>query len=95
MVEIFKTNVTKSAQAQLLIKSIKRTFPGYTASFDLEDCDHVLRVQCATAEPDTERLVKLLHDFGLNAEILEDEIHYSYSMHAAAQHEMYLTELAS
>jgi exoribonuclease R len=78
MVEIFKTNVRKRGEANLLIEQIERTFPECKASFDLEDCDHVLRIHCASREVKVDRLIALLNNFGYEAEILSDEILYPY-----------------
>ncbi|MCE7064799.1 hypothetical protein [Dyadobacter sp. CY326] len=76
MIEIFKTNVKKRGQANLLIEQIERAFPGYSASFDLEDCDHVLRIHCHQEEIKSERLIETLKNFGFQAEILADEVSY-------------------
>ncbi len=45
MVEVFKTNVEDSSHADLLIEQIHKTYTHYTANFDLEDCDKILRVE--------------------------------------------------
>ena len=74
MVEIFKTNVRKKGQASLLVEQIERTFPECKASFDLEDCDHVLRINCASENLKANRLIDLLEKFGFEAEILTDEV---------------------
>lgn len=69
MVEVFKTNVDNETHAQMLVHQIERTL-GYNATFDLDDCDRVLRVQCSEDCVRVALLVKLLKDFGFNAEIL-------------------------
>ncbi|PST82558.1 hypothetical protein C7T94_07760 [Pedobacter yulinensis] len=45
MVQIFKTNVKKRKQAQLIVLLLQRQFPSLAVNFDLEDCDRILRVQ--------------------------------------------------
>jgi len=45
MVEVFKTNVFQEHEAQMLRAQLIGYFPGYRVSFDLEDCDKVLRVE--------------------------------------------------
>ena len=45
MVEVFKTNVKDRDQAKMLIDQIQKTFTDFTANFDLEDCDKILRVK--------------------------------------------------
>ena len=45
MVEVFKTNVDDRDRASWLIEQIQDSFCNYIASFDLEDCDRILRVE--------------------------------------------------
>jgi hypothetical protein len=45
MVEIFRTNITDGMQANLLLRLLKEQWPQYEASFDLEDCDRILRIE--------------------------------------------------
>ncbi len=69
-VEVFKTNVGDPEQARMLIDQIQQSFMGCIANFDLEDCDKILRVKYATELIDPSPLIKLLHDFGFDAEVL-------------------------
>ena len=45
MVEVFKTNVQETEQAELLIDLLRQHFPGSKINFDLDDCDKVLRIE--------------------------------------------------
>lgn len=69
-VEVFKTNVGDPEQARLLVDQIQQAFTGYMVNFDLEDCDKILRVKCATGFIQSGSLIKLLNDFGFDAEVL-------------------------
>lgn len=69
-VEVFKTNVGDPEQARLLIDQIQQSFTGYIVNFDLEDCDNILRVKCTTGLIQSGSLIKLLNDFGFEAEVL-------------------------
>lgn len=69
MVEVFKTNVENETHARMLVHQIERTL-GYNATFDLNDCDKILRVQCSEECVRVALLIKLMKDFGFNAEIL-------------------------
>ncbi|SDD31552.1 hypothetical protein SAMN05216464_101384 [Mucilaginibacter pineti] len=69
-VEVFKTNVSKRKYANILLLEIHRTFEGYKANFDLEDCDNILRVQCADGHVKASALIVFLKDFGYHAEVL-------------------------
>ena len=73
MIEVFKTNVESQDQAAKLVEEIHKTFAGYNANFDLEDCDHILRVKSANAPIESDCLISFLKDFGFEAEILPDE----------------------
>ena len=74
MVEVFKTNVEDSSHADLLIEQIHKSYTHYTANFDLEDCDNILRVESKVLEIEPSALINVLNEFGYDAEILEDEI---------------------
>ena len=45
MVEIFKTNVRSIRKAKLIIQKLAEEFPAHRISFDLNDCNKILRVQ--------------------------------------------------
>ena len=74
MVEVFKTNVNKSADAKFLLEEISRNFPEYEANFDLEDCDKILRIKDCQETIQSAPLINLLRHFGFEAEILPDTI---------------------
>ncbi|SDD59249.1 hypothetical protein SAMN04487996_101393 [Dyadobacter soli] len=73
MVEVFKTNVGKHSQARLLVDLICLAFNGYRASFDLEDCDKVLRVSCESNAVCNASITGLLESFGYEASVMKDE----------------------
>lgn len=75
MVEVFKTNVHEPHHAEMLIAQIHRIFRDYTANFDLEDCDKILRVKSRSGFVQPESLIELMKDFGFTAEILSDEVY--------------------
>jgi len=45
MVEVFKTNVRRRKEADLLVTDLLRSFPFYRINFDLMDRDNILRVE--------------------------------------------------
>ena len=73
MVEVFKTNVTTRDHANMLICHIRATFGNYKATFDLEDCDKILRVE-SSGPIHCSQLINFLREFGFTAEVLPDEI---------------------
>ena len=70
MIEVFKTDVSNRDQANMLIEEIHKTFTGYIANFDLDDCDRILRIKCTTGLIQSSGLVNLLKVFGFHAEVL-------------------------
>lgn len=74
MIEVFKTDVTCSSHAGVLVDIIHDTFPQYRANFDLQDCDRILRVTSSDGPVHTEALVRLLDSYGYRAEPLPDEV---------------------
>ena len=74
IVEVFKTNVTHPKHATLIVDELKKTFPQYSANFDLADCDNILRVEVATGRVDTAGLINKLAGLGFGAEVLPDHI---------------------
>ncbi|MEO6000870.1 MAG: hypothetical protein ABIN89_28745 [Chitinophagaceae bacterium] len=73
MVEVFKTNVEDPYYANILVDQIQKVFVGYKANFDLEDCDRILRVICASGIIDALSLIDFFKDFGFYAEVLPDD----------------------
>ena len=74
MVEVFKTNVEQPGHANMLLDQIHKTCADYTANFDLEDCDKILRVKSRSGLIEPPLLITLLDNFGFTAEVLSDEI---------------------
>lgn len=74
MVEVFKTDVRTKRQAKAVVSHIHREIKNCSATFDLEDCDKILRVSYSDVGFNPNYLVKLLYDMGIFARILPDEI---------------------
>ena len=45
MVEVFKTNVEDTGQAEMFIDILSDKLPGCRINFDLDDCDRILRIE--------------------------------------------------
>jgi len=74
MVEVFKTNVTSNHQARVVVSLIQYHFEGFRANFDLQDCDHILRIEVASHRKiEVDPVVNLLRDLGVRAEVLPDD----------------------
>ncbi len=74
MVEVFKTNVDAKEHAEILLERIHALYTGCRATFDLEDSDRVLRVQCDTETVCPNKLISLLQQHGCCANLLTDDV---------------------
>lgn len=72
MVEVFKTNITKEADAKQIVHLLSGCFPFADINFDLDDADHILRVECASYLVNFERLMAMVKAAGFTIEVLED-----------------------
>lgn len=73
VVEVFKTSVETSVQAEQLVNLIVEKFPAYAVNFDLEDCDRILRIKSSGSIQEAS-LVAILQQQGFDAAVLTDEI---------------------
>jgi len=65
---VFKTSVENPGEVERLRPSLNNTLKLARWSFDLEDCDHILRIETTTEPP--EAIIKLLKDEGFDCEEL-------------------------
>jgi hypothetical protein len=72
MVEVFKTNITSKAEAALILANIHNQFPSYSANFDLQDCDRILRVKSTRERVKATSLIRLVINLGYHAEVLAE-----------------------
>ena len=72
MIEVFKTNVIKPVHAAAIVSAIRSVRNTYYVNFDLDDCDHIMRVKVPKGPIETALVIRILHRFGFQAEILED-----------------------
>ncbi len=68
MIEVFKTNVNEQGQAARILSALVNCFPTVKPNFDLEDCDHVLRVE--GNDFTTKEIISLLQSNGHYCELL-------------------------
>ena len=68
MVEVFKTNVQYRALAEQLASILRDRFAFSRISFDLEDCDKILRVE--GKQICVENVIEMLSTYGLKCEVL-------------------------
>jgi hypothetical protein len=69
MVEVFTTNVQEAAHANYLVVMLRKIFPESSITFDLDDCDKVLRVE--SDKVDSSVVITLLNSKNFRCEILK------------------------
>jgi hypothetical protein len=69
MIEVFKTNIEESAKAEKVLGMLQSHFPGYNITFDLEDCDRILRVEGNGLKP--EIIAEIVITAGFDCRTLE------------------------
>ncbi len=74
MVEVFKTNIQSQKQALNLLERLYREFDGYTANFDLEDRDRILRLECQNGSIAVKAVLLFLRELDYQVTVLPDEI---------------------
>jgi hypothetical protein len=70
MVEVYKTTVQTEQEAVKILSKMKAVYPNNRFSFDLEDCDKILRVE--GEEIAVEAIELIFDDLHLKVEILSD-----------------------
>ena len=45
MIEVFRTNVNSAQQADMITALLLHSYPSAAITFDLEDCDRILRIE--------------------------------------------------
>ena len=63
-VEIFKTEVCRANEAEAVINVLLKRFPHYQINFDLDDCDHILRVESEGDNIDEKQVRQLMAELG-------------------------------
>ncbi len=59
-IEIFKTGIHKEPEASRIAKFLLKHFPHYRVSFDLEDCDHILRIETTNNDIDRKQIEQMI-----------------------------------
>lgn len=69
-IKVYKTNVMERPQARSVITKIRKILPDCNVSFDLEDCDKVLRVENSKGPVDDAKIKMLMDSSGFKIEDL-------------------------
>lgn len=68
MVKVFKTNIETTENARSVIDHLLQIHPIRRITLDLEDCDHVLRVE--TKQATDSSIIEAVHNKGFECEVL-------------------------
>ena len=68
MVEVFKTNVQQTEEAETLLLKLAEHFSTHKINFDLHDCDKILRVQGKDIL--VEKIIQLLNKENYQCKVL-------------------------
>lgn len=68
MIRAYKTDVQSPQIAADIINELLKEYPDFRVNFDLQDCDHVLRIE--GTEFETEQVTSLVGKFGSACEEL-------------------------
>ena len=68
MIEVFKTNVSDAEQSQRILEELSSHFLESRLTFDLDDCDKILRIEAQSICPLF--ICDYFHKKGLCAELL-------------------------
>jgi hypothetical protein len=69
MVEVFKTDVQETEEADQLVALLQEHFPGSRINFDLHDCDKILRIEGKHCIPS--QVEVLVQQNGYSCNVLE------------------------
>jgi len=68
MIEVFKTNVQEEWQCKIIIDKLLEHFPNSSITFDLEDCDKILRIHSPSIS--NTKIIDVLNFHGYTCEVL-------------------------
>lgn len=68
-IEVYKTNVNEPRSAKAILEEIRKMHPNCDPSFDLEDCDNVLRIE-DTSGVDNTKIRKIIQNHGFSLDSL-------------------------
>lgn len=69
-IEIFRTNVSDSNDASFIIAMLAQQQPGCMINFDLDDCDHILRIESISEKIDIQSVIEILNKNHFKCEVL-------------------------
>jgi hypothetical protein len=73
MVEVYRTNVNTNREEAFMLEILCEQFPYCKINFDLEDCDHILRIEKLIPQAlNNEDVIFLVQQCGFEIEVLPE-----------------------
>ncbi|MCW3116085.1 MAG: hypothetical protein JWM28_167 [Chitinophagaceae bacterium] len=72
MVEIFRTNVKSKRLAGKILKALRLHLPTVYFNFDLDDCDHILRVQSNGCPVECVKIIQIVKAHSIEISVFDD-----------------------
>lgn len=67
---VYKTDVNEHSKAKMILDEIYQAFPDSDSSFDLDDCDNVLRVEHPDGSIDEEKILQIVKNKNVQIDTL-------------------------
>lgn len=67
---VYKTDVDEHSKAKTILDEIYQIFPDSDLSFDLDDCDKVLRVEHSDGSIDEEKILQIVKNKNIQIDTL-------------------------
>lgn len=67
-IEVFKTNIIREEDASQMVQLLHSKYPKHKITFDLEDCDKILRIE--GSKIDSTQIIELLLNKGFKSNVL-------------------------
>jgi hypothetical protein len=72
VVEVFKTSVSDVTEASSIVTHLHEQFPLCKITFDLDDCDRILRVEGTAGDVDVNSVLEIVKAHHYDIEIIPD-----------------------
>ncbi len=66
--------MVESADAEKILMLLEQVYPGYRVNFDLDDCDHILRIKYEGGLPDIIGVTNIVFEAGFIAMVLTENM---------------------
>ena len=72
VVEIFRTNVSDASEANIITRNLRGHFPSCKITFDLDDCDRILRIEGRGCDIDITSILEIVKGHHYDIKLIMD-----------------------